>query len=91
MKEKKSTSKRNISLALVSLDSFFFFLVRFLFYHLASQMCSLNFNHYWLLCQYNNIYVGDDIKCKSTELFLYHLYIIMVCNISVELLVGRSY
>ncbi len=40
---KKSTSKGNIALALVSLVRFF--LVRFWFYQLASQMCSLNFNH----------------------------------------------
>ncbi len=33
--------------------------------YLASQMCSSNIKHYWLLSQYDNIYVGDDIKCKS--------------------------
>ncbi len=32
-------------------------------------MCSLNFNHYCLLWQYDNINVGDDIKCKSILLF----------------------
>ncbi len=43
-------------------------------------MCSLNFKHYCLLCQYDNIYVGDDIKCKSIEIFLYHLYIVVTCK-----------
>ncbi len=43
-------------------------------------MCSLNFNHYCLLWRYDNIYVGDDIKCKSIELFLYHLYIVVICK-----------
>ncbi len=43
-------------------------------------MPTLNFKHYWLLCQYDNIYVGDDIKCKSIELFLYYLYIVVVCK-----------
>ncbi len=75
---KKSTSTWNIALDLVSLVRFF--LVRFWFYQLANQMCSLNFNHYYLLWQYDNINVGDDIKCKSIELFLYRFYIVVVCK-----------
>ncbi len=51
------------------------------FYQLASQMCSLNLKHYCLLCQYDNMHVGDDKKkSKWTELFLYHLYIVVVCK-----------
>ncbi len=41
-------------------------------------MCSLNFNHYCLLWRYDNINAGFNIKCKSIELFLHRLYIIML-------------
>ncbi len=43
-KKKKKPSKGNIALVVL-----LFFLVRFWFYQLANQMCSLNFNHYCLL------------------------------------------
>ncbi len=76
--KKKNPSKGSKALALVSLVRFF--LVRFWFYQLASQMCSLDFNHYCLLWRYENINVGDDIKCKSIELFLYSLNIVVVCK-----------
>ncbi len=53
-------------------------------------MCSLNFNHYYLLWRYDNIFFSDVINSKSFEIFLYHLYIVVVGK-SVELLMGRTY
>ncbi len=70
--KKKNPSKGNIALALVSLLRFFFF--GQILVLSTSQMCSLNFNHNCLLWWYDNINVGDDIKCKWIELFLYRLY-----------------
>ncbi len=80
---KKSTSKGNIALALISLVGQILVLS-------TSQMCSLDFNHYCLLWRYDNIYVGDDIKCKSIELFLYNFDIIVVCKYICEAFSGQD-
>ncbi len=57
---KEKSSKGNITLA----HSIYLFFGQILVLS-TSQMCSLDFNHYCLLWRYDNINVGDYIKCKS--------------------------